>query len=71
VALAGDFNGWAITTDPLAQQADGSWSITKKLSPGVYEYKFIVDGTTWKIDEANPDSKADPYGGKNSVVTVK
>ncbi len=71
VALAGAFNGWAIAADPLAKQADGTWSITKKLPPGTHEYKFVVNGTTWKIDEANPESKADPYGGKNSVVTVK
>jgi 1,4-alpha-glucan branching enzyme len=71
VSLAGDFNGWALAADPLAQQTDGSWTITKQLAPGTYEYKFLVDGTTWKTDEANPDSKADPYGGRNSVVTVK
>ena len=71
VALAGDFNAWAMNADPLAKQADGSWTLTKKLAAGTYEYKFVVDGTTWKTDEANPESKADPYGGKNSLVTVK
>ncbi len=71
VSLAGSFNGWQLNADLLAQQADGSWTITKRLAPGAYEYKFLVDGTTWKIDEANPDTKADPFGGKNSVVTVK
>jgi 1,4-alpha-glucan branching enzyme len=71
VNLAGDFNGWVLTADPLTQQADGSWTITRKLAPGTYEYKFLVDGTTWKTDEANPEAKADPFGGKNSVVTVR
>jgi 1,4-alpha-glucan branching enzyme len=71
VTLAGDFNAWAVNTDPLTKQADGTWTLTKKLAAGAYEYKFVVDGTTWKMDEANPASKADPYGGKNSLVTVK
>ncbi len=71
VSLAGDFNGWVLTADPLTRQADGSWTITRRLAPGTYEYKFLVDGTTWKTDEANPEAKADPFGGKNSVVTVK
>ena len=71
VNLAGDFNGWLLNSDALTQQADGSWTITRRLAPGVYEYKFLVDGTTWKTDEANPDSRADPYGGRNAVVTVK
>ena len=71
VALAGDFNAWAVAADPLTKQADGTWTLTKRLAAGTYEYKFVVDGTTWKTDEANPESKADPYGGKNSLVTVK
>jgi len=71
VNLAGDFNAWSTTADPMTKQADGTWTLTKKLEPGSYEYKFVINGTTWKQDEANPESKSDPYGGKNSVVTVK
>jgi 1,4-alpha-glucan branching enzyme len=71
VALCGDFNSWATTTDAMQQQADGSWTLTRKLPAGTYSYKFLVDGTTWKQDEGNPDSRDDGFGGKNSVVTVK
>ena len=34
------------------------------------DYKFVVDGT-WMEDPANPETVPDPYGGKNSVLTVK
>jgi 1,4-alpha-glucan branching enzyme len=71
VALCGDFNNWAASADPLVQQADGTWTITRKIPAGSYGYKFLVDGITWKQDEGNPDSKDDGFGGKNSVVTVK
>ncbi len=71
VHLAGDFNGWSTTADPLARQSDGTWTLTKKLAPGVYAYKFILDGTTWKTDDANPAKRDDGFGGTNSVVTVK
>jgi 1,4-alpha-glucan branching enzyme len=71
VHLAGDFNGWSTTSDPLARQSDGTWTITKKLPAGVHAYKFVVNGTTWKQDEANPETRDDGFGGKNSVVTVK
>jgi 1,4-alpha-glucan branching enzyme len=70
VALAGEFNQWSTTADPMARQPDGTWTITRQLAPGTYGYKFVVNGTTWKQDEANPQSTDDGFGGKNSVVTV-
>jgi len=71
VHLAGDFNSWSTTANPMARQADGTWTLTLELAPGTYAYKFVVDGSTWRHDEANPATADDPYGGKNSVVTVK
>jgi len=71
VALCGDFNAWAPTADAMQQQADGTWTLTKKLGSGAYSYKFLVNGSTWKTDEANPASKDDGFGGKNSLITVK
>ena len=55
----------------MVKQADGTWTLTKKLAAGTYGYKFVINGTTWKQDDANPESKDDGFGGKNSVVTVK
>jgi 1,4-alpha-glucan branching enzyme len=71
VHLAGDFNGWSTTSDPMTRQADGTWTIIKKLPAGTHGYKFVVDGSNWKQDTSNPESNDDGFGGKNSVVTVK
>jgi 1,4-alpha-glucan branching enzyme len=71
VHLAGEFNGWSTTSDPLTKQSDGSWTIVRRLEPGRWQYKFVVNGTTWKSDDANPLSTDDGFGGKNSVVEVK
>jgi len=71
VTLAGDFNGWSTSTDPLARQPDGTWSIVKQLPPGTYGYKFLVNGKIWKQDDANPEAKDDGFGGKNSIITVR
>jgi len=71
VALCGSFNDWAITTDPMKQQSDGTWAITKKLAPGTYTYKFLIDGKTWKTDAANKATQEDDFGGQNSVLIVK
>ncbi len=53
VVLAGDFNGWSHDADRMKVTKDGIFSIVKKLKPGVYEYKFLVD-SVWVLDEANP-----------------
>lgn len=73
VLLSGTFNGWAATagkadvlTDPAGT---GTWTLTKKLEPGVYQYKFIVDGK-WMADAANPNQTPDGFGGMNSVIEV-
>ena len=50
---------------------DGVWSIVKSLSPGRYEYKFVVDRNSWVQDPNAFDTVDDGYGGKNSIVIVK
>ena len=69
VYLAGEFNNWAADVDMMTRGQDGIWRITKKLGPGRYEYKFVIDGT-WKEDPANLAKVPDPYGGSNSVIVV-
>jgi 5'-AMP-activated protein kinase regulatory beta subunit len=43
VFVAGTFNDWKADAAPLRQQ-NGDWTATLFLSPGRYEYKFVVDG---------------------------
>lgn len=72
VFLAGSFNGWKPDSPAHALEdldGDGIWTITIKLDPGSYEYKFVADGT-WLTDPHAPKFKPDPYGGKNAVVEV-
>ncbi len=73
VLLSGTFNNWAATSpaaDALTDPgATGTWKVEKTLKPGVYQYKFIVDGN-WQPDATNPNQVPDGYGGKNSVVEV-
>ena len=84
VNLAGNFpdNEWlkngdrvdvmnddGINGDKIAD--DGIWSIIKSLSPGRYEYKFVIDRNTWVEDPNALDRMDDGYGGVNSVLIVK
>lgn len=70
VFVAGGFNDWSPTADAMEKGEDGIWSITLEISPGKYEYKFVVDGT-YMEDPENPDMVPDPYEGNNSVITVE
>jgi 1,4-alpha-glucan branching enzyme len=70
VALAGTFNNWSTSSDPLKKGDNGVWTIVKPLDPGTYQYKFVVNGSDWKPDPENPNSADDGYGGKNSTLTV-
>jgi alpha-amylase/alpha-mannosidase (GH57 family) len=70
VGLTGDFNGWSRDADSMKKGADGIFSIVKKVKPGIYQYKFYVDGE-WILDDANP-GKAANYNNTsfNSIFTL-
>lgn len=44
VFLAGSFNDWNPTATPMVRGAGGHWTVSLKLPPGRYEFKFVVDG---------------------------
>ena len=65
VYLAGSMNGWSTSGTKLTKGSDGVWSVTVSLAPGVYEYKFIVDGE-WVTDPLN--NTIGGYDGNCMVV---
>jgi len=72
VVIAGDFNNWSTAADPMYDREEkGLWSITLPLAPGIYEYKFLIDGEKWIPDPGNPARIKDGFGGQNSVIEVK
>jgi 1,4-alpha-glucan branching enzyme len=70
VQLAGDFNAWDPNVHFLDKKSDEMWEINLDLSPGRYEYKFLVDGQ-WYNDPDCSDFAPDPFGGENSVLKLK
>jgi cyclomaltodextrinase / maltogenic alpha-amylase / neopullulanase len=73
VNLAGTFNNWVTQNLPMTAAGDGSFTITIKLRPGTYHYKFIIDGTKWVNDPAADKSldADDQNQGVNSGIVVK
>ncbi len=71
VTIAGDFNDWSATSDPLFDRdRTGVWTLVIPLSPGSYQYKFVIDGDKWISDPGNPKTAKDGFGGLNSVIEV-
>jgi len=70
VQLVGDFSNWEPVEDVMVQEKKNKiWKGVIPLSPGTYQYKFIVDGK-WKIDPYNPGAVTSDLGVNNSLVTV-
>jgi 1,4-alpha-glucan branching enzyme len=69
VSVAGTFNDWDSQKDLLKQNETDRWSIVMSLSPGIYEYRFVVDGV-WTADPMNRNRRRNIYGGENCIVEV-
>ena len=69
VVLVGTFNEWN-QSQLLFAREEGGWVCRIDLDPGVYQYKFIVDGD-WLLDPSNPDTAEDEAGNVNNVLEVK
>ena len=70
VALVGSFNNWDKDADAMTRAEDGSFEFIMSLNPGVYRYKFVLNGTVWTADPAHEDTQPDNMGGANSLLRV-
>ncbi len=65
VTVVGNFTGWEAM--PLSDEdGDGIWTAKISLSPGRYEYAFVVDGKWWGQDPL-ADEYVQSFGQYNSV----
>lgn len=65
VLLAGSFTNWQSGAIPMTK-TDTGWTVSVKLNPGKFLYKFIEDGN-WIIDPENKNMENDGEGNTNSV----
>jgi hypothetical protein len=73
IFLAGNFNDWKPSDEKFLmkdEDGDGIYSITVKLAPGSYQYKYVMEGK-WIQDTYAPEEAPDGYGGRNSKFEVK
>jgi len=67
--LAGDFNNWVPDQDIETRNVNGHWQKVFTASPGVYEYRIVVDGK-WQQDPTNPAEIPNELGGINSLLQI-
>ena len=71
VYLVGEFNGWDAKAHPMKLQKDGSFNLTINLEKGrEYQFRYLLDGSTWENDECADKYVRTSYGEDNSVVIV-
>lgn len=71
VTVVGDFNEWGSGSESrLMKKDDGEWVANVPLSPGNYQYAFVVDGKIWVTDPQAVQHVQDDFGRKNAVLYV-
>jgi hypothetical protein len=71
VDLAGTFNNWSSTSTPMRRLNDGSYAVTLRLSDGIYQYKFVINGDHWLRDPNSDKALEDPSDpDHNSAVLI-
>ncbi|HEX3560682.1 MAG TPA: DUF3471 domain-containing protein [Pyrinomonadaceae bacterium] len=69
VILTGSFNEWNQSQLVFGREGD-AWVCRIDLDPGIYQYKFVVDGN-WLLDPSNPETAQDEAGNINNLLEVK
>ena len=70
IFIAGSFNEWKLVKKLEDKNRNGVYRCRMLLLPGVYQYKFVVDGE-WRIDPGNPNFQPNEFGSLNSVLVVE
>ncbi len=70
VSVGGTFNDWNELKAPLKKDSEGKCKLELSLSPGRYEYRYLVDGV-WQNDQRTVECIPNAFGTWNCVVEVK
>jgi 1,4-alpha-glucan branching enzyme len=70
VKLAGDFNNWDSQSLSAKKDKKGIWRVKLVLTPGSYQYKFLVDGQ-WQNDPSCASCVPNSFGSLNCKIDVR
>lgn len=66
VTVAGSFNSWSTSANPLVSEGAGHWSVDVLGDQSGETYKYVIDGTLWKND---PQARDVTNSVGESIVT--
>ena len=69
LCVAGDFNSWSVSANPMLRQGN-RWGTSLRLSPGVHQYKFVINHHQWITDPHAAKRVSNGMGGFNSCIDV-
>ena len=70
VFVAGTFNNWDPTANPMKDNPDsGNFKATLPIPAGTHEYKFVVNGA-WTMDPQGKHWAPNVFGSLNNVIHV-
>jgi 1,4-alpha-glucan branching enzyme len=72
INLVGDFNQWDYTATPMNQLKNGDFTAVVELETGKpeYQFRYLIDETTWENDWEADHYIHNGIDGDNSVIRV-
>jgi cyclomaltodextrinase len=70
VVVIGSFNRFSHTANPMTLGADGAYTVTLQLTPGIHYYKFLIDDKIYLSDPAADRSLENTADHNNSGIIV-
>ena len=68
VLASGLLSSWNPAASPaLAREDDGIWRLRVPMDAAIMAYKFVINGSEWRIDDSACHSEDDGFGGQNSL----
>lgn len=72
VRILGDFNNWAWEKGAAMKASKSEYKAVVELTAGQqYEFRYLIDGTTWVNDWKADAYLTTPFGVENSVVALE
>lgn len=68
--VCGDFNDWDQTANKMRSLKSGGYSLTLRLEPGQYRFRYWVDGERWENDWEADGYAPNDFGSEDSLVVV-
>jgi 1,4-alpha-glucan branching enzyme len=69
VCVAGDFNQWEATANPMCRMPDGGWVLRLPLHHGHHQYYFLIDGQP-RLDPRSLGTVQNERGEAASLIAV-